>query len=77
MHSPPGLDHLTNFLFSHRLPLSLELNRDTFQAVMNAPHRPLVVLGAQGDQLRDVARGWRDRKSSSGPIFLETYVTFH
>ncbi|KAG1875422.1 thioredoxin-like protein [Suillus subalutaceus] len=67
-------DTLSTWLFANRLPTSLELSRDIFQHVMNAPHNPLVVIaatpnGVQNDvssKLNDIAKKWRLRKSYVG-----------
>ncbi|KAG1740372.1 thioredoxin-like protein [Suillus lakei] len=67
-------DGLSTWLFANRLPTSLELSRDVFQQVMNAPHNPLVVIAAtpndaQNDvssKLNDIAKKWRLRKSYVG-----------
>ena len=37
---------LASWLLANRLPTALELTQDTFQSIMNAPHKPLVVLAA-------------------------------
>lgn len=60
----------------HRLPTSVELTRDTFQSVMNAPHAPLVVITAGPEalkekimqRLRDVGKKWRSRTNGSGMV---------
>ncbi|KAG0698012.1 thioredoxin-like protein [Suillus ampliporus] len=65
---------LSTWLFANRLPTSLELSRDVFQQVMNAPHNPLVVIVAtpkdvQNDvssKLNDIAKKWRLRKNYIG-----------
>ncbi|KAG2130452.1 thioredoxin-like protein [Suillus bovinus] len=72
--SSSSSDILSTWLFANRLPTSLELSRDAFQQVMNAPHKPLVVIAAtpgdvQNDissKLNDIAKKWRMRKSYVG-----------
>jgi len=72
--SSSSSDTLSTWLFANRLPTSLELSRDVFQQVMNAPHNPLVVIAAtpndvQNDvssKLDDIAKKWRLRKSYVG-----------
>ncbi|KAF8960247.1 thioredoxin domain-containing 5 [Flammula alnicola] len=67
-HASPSSD-LRKWLLTHRLPTSLELTRDTFQSVMNAPQAPLVVIAAGPlslkekimQRLRDVGKKWRVR----------------
>lgn len=67
---------LGKWLLTHRLPTSLELARDTFQSVMNAPQKPLVVIAAAPgavrakvlDRLNDVAKVWRVRTDGSGVV---------
>jgi hypothetical protein len=62
------------WLQAHKLPSALELVADSFQAVMNAPHAPLVVLTAvpkEGElgrdgavtQVREIARQWREESA--------------
>lgn len=60
----------------HRLPTSLELTQATFQKVMNAPQKPLVVIAAVDftddehektlDHLKDVAKRWKMRTGGTG-----------
>ncbi|KAL4075556.1 thioredoxin-like protein [Scleroderma citrinum] len=60
-------DALRQWLFANRLPTSLELSRDVFQQVMEAPNKPLVVVvstpkGAQGavaEKLNEIGKKWR------------------
>jgi thioredoxin domain-containing protein 5 len=67
---------LRKWLLTHRLPTSLELARDTFQNVMNAPQKPLVVIAAAPgalraqvlDRLNDVAKVWRVKTDGSGVV---------
>ena len=64
-------------LLRNRLPGALELDSDNFQDVMNAPHKPLVVIAATtaGDRERtakevtDLARRWRDAKEQAPVVF--------
>ena len=57
-------------LLRNRLPTSLELDSDTFQEVMNAPHKPLVVIAAApnselssaASKMQEIARRWKDNK---------------
>ncbi|GBE79006.1 hypothetical protein SCP_0202030 [Sparassis crispa] len=71
-------ESLTSWLLRNRLPLSLALSSDNFQDVMNAPHKPLVVLAAaapsalQADiapEMRELARQWRDARGSAAVVF--------
>ncbi|KAJ6571983.1 protein disulfide isomerase [Mycena capillaripes] len=76
----PALDptdsDLSKWLLANRLPTSLELMQDTFQSVMNAPHKPLVVIAAVGkdtrdkvaERFRDIALKWRLRTSGTGIV---------
>ncbi len=67
---------LRKWLLTHRLPTTLELTRDTFQSVMNAPQAPLVVIAAGPlalktkimDRLRDIGQKWRVRTDGSGVV---------
>ncbi|KAI0829211.1 thioredoxin-domain-containing protein [Trametes gibbosa] len=68
---------LVDWLLRHRLPTALELDSDNFQDVMNAPHKPLVVIVAtpQRDlkqtakEVADVARKWRDAREHGSVVF--------
>ncbi|EIN04376.1 thioredoxin-like protein [Punctularia strigosozonata HHB-11173 SS5] len=65
-HPPPAA--IKDFLTKHKLPTALELTQETFQSVMSAPHRPLVVLAAVGKDdankdaytksIKELARAW-------------------
>lgn len=65
--SHPERDALREWFFANRFPTSLELSRDVFQDVMNAPHQPLVVIvstppGARDsvtEKLNDIGKKWR------------------
>ncbi|PPQ88692.1 hypothetical protein CVT26_000276, partial [Gymnopilus dilepis] len=65
---------LQKWLLTHRLPTTLELTQDTFQGVMNAPQKPLVVIFAAPEgmkekvmqRLRDVGSKWKVRTESKG-----------
>lgn len=67
---------ISKWLLTHRIPSTLELTRDTFQSVMNAPHAPLVVIAAVTAQtkarveerFRDVSLKWRVRTGGSGRV---------
>ncbi|KAH7930318.1 thioredoxin-like protein [Leucogyrophana mollusca] len=67
-------DTLSAWLTANRNPTSLELSRDVFQQVMNAPHKPLVVIAAvTGDtkeqvaeKLNDIGKKWRVRQGQAG-----------
>jgi len=64
-----SVDDLAEWLQTHRLPLAMELGEGSFQEVMNAESKPLVVLvsvaasGAERDQVvekvRRLAGQWR------------------
>ncbi|KAI1792500.1 thioredoxin-domain-containing protein [Ganoderma leucocontextum] len=68
---------LVDWLLRNRLPSALELDSDNFQDVMNAPHKPLVVIAAtsQSDlqrmakEVTDLARKWRDAKEQAPVVF--------
>jgi thioredoxin domain-containing protein 5 len=47
---------LSTWLLHNRLPTSMELNQESFQSVMNAPHKPLVVIVATFKEHEDVVR---------------------
>lgn len=62
-------DALNAWLYTHRFPSSFELSKDVFQQVMNAPHKPLVLIvvppqdqqASVSDKLHEIARKWRLR----------------
>ncbi|CAL1709319.1 unnamed protein product [Somion occarium] len=68
---------LRHWLLSNRLPISMELDSDTFQEVMNAPNKPLVVIAATSEanlpeiieRLKDVAKRWRANKGATNVVF--------
>ncbi|TBU43982.1 thioredoxin-domain-containing protein [Dichomitus squalens] len=68
---------LVDWLLRNRLPGALELDSDNFQDIMNAPHKPLVVIAAtsQSDKERtakevtEMARKWRDMKEQAPVVF--------
>ncbi|KAH9853322.1 thioredoxin-domain-containing protein [Lenzites betulinus] len=68
---------LVDWLLRNRLPTALELDSDNFQDVMNAPHKPLVVIVAtpQRDlkqiakEVESVARKWRDAREHAPVVF--------
>ncbi|OBZ66615.1 Thioredoxin domain-containing protein 5 [Grifola frondosa] len=72
-----GRDALVKWLLSNRLPTSMELDSDTFQEVMNAPHKPLaVIVAAPSEQkdaiakeVRDIGGRWRNSKGSPSVVF--------
>jgi thioredoxin domain-containing protein 5 len=76
-------EKINAWLLSHRLPTTLELTQDTFQAVMNAPHAPLVMIAASTsktqdlieERFRDVAKKWRLRTGGTG-VFKGREVVF-
>jgi len=65
---------LPDWLLANRLPTSMELMQDTFQTVMNAPHKPLVVIAAVGkethdkvaERFHDIALRWRAHTAGTG-----------
>ncbi|CAK5272120.1 unnamed protein product, partial [Mycena citricolor] len=65
---------LSDWLLANRLPTSMELVQDTFQSIMNAPHKPLVVIAAVTskteskviERLRDIGLKWRVRTGGTG-----------
>ncbi|KAI6009718.1 thioredoxin-like protein [Pisolithus marmoratus] len=71
--SEPERDALRGWLFANRFPTSLELSREVFQDVMNAPHQPLVVVvstppGSRdsiSEKLNDIGKKWRLKMNQS------------
>jgi hypothetical protein len=57
--------------------MSMQLDSDTFQDVMFAPHKPLVVITAApesrlsgtSDRVKTVAAQWKDRQGSDDVVF--------
>ncbi|KAI0655239.1 thioredoxin-domain-containing protein [Cubamyces menziesii] len=68
---------LVDWLVHNRLPTALELDSDNFQDVMNAPHKPLVVIvGTPKNEMeqvarevRTLARQWRDARETVPVVF--------
>ncbi len=68
-NSQTSVEELSKWLQTHRLPLAMELGEGSFQEVMNAESKPLVVLvsvttpGVERDQIvetvRRLATQWR------------------
>lgn len=64
-------------MLRNRLPTSTELDSDSFQEVMNAPHKPLVVIVAAptnelettAESVRRIASQWKDSKAEGDVIF--------
>ena len=64
-------------LVSNKLPTYVELDSDNFQEVMNAAHKPLVVLVAApkaelastAERVRAVAQQWKDSKAAGAVVF--------
>ena len=82
-HDETDNKKLSRWLLSNRLPTALELNQETFQSVMNAPHGPLVVLVAASssdssieDKVKDVATRWRERNEKLGDGRYEVVFTW-
>ncbi|KAI0751693.1 thioredoxin-domain-containing protein [Daedaleopsis nitida] len=75
--TPKEKQDLTEWFLRHRLPNAVELDSDNFQDVMNAPHKPLVVITAAAAKdkeqvARDVtalARQWRDAREHAPVVF--------
>ncbi|KAI0077603.1 thioredoxin-domain-containing protein [Panus rudis PR-1116 ss-1] len=68
---------LVKWLLHNRLPVTMELDSDTFQEVMNAPHKPLVVItatnpadmSATAAKVKDIARRWIANKGDTNVVF--------
>ncbi|KAH9920797.1 thioredoxin-like protein [Fomitopsis serialis] len=60
---------LVDWLLKNRLPTSMALDSDTFQDVMNAPHKPLVLQATAADVQR-IAKQWRNAKGGPGVTFV-------
>lgn len=74
--SHPGAD-LKAWLLANRLPTVIELTQDSFQEVMHAPHKPLVVIAAVNkdnkgkiaEKFADLGAMWRARGGGSNVVF--------
>ncbi|OCH93224.1 thioredoxin-domain-containing protein [Obba rivulosa] len=72
-----GKDALVSWLLRHRLPSAMELDSDSFQEVMYASHKPLVVIAATpasqvssvAQQVRQIAQRWRHQKGDDAVVF--------
>jgi Thioredoxin-like domain len=82
-----SVDELWQWLKTHRLPLAIELGEASFQEVMNAETKPLVVLvsaatsGAERDQVVEKVRGlateWRRNGAAQyAPTYGARQVVF-
>ena len=82
-----GVDELSKWLQSHRLPLALELGEGSFQEVMSAESKPLVVLvsvAASGiehdgivETVRKLAAQWRGTGAAQyAPAYAARQVVF-
>ena len=64
-------------LLLNKLPTYLELDSDSFQEVMNAKHKPLVVLVAAprtelhdvSDHVKAIGQQWKDTKARGDVVF--------
>ncbi|KZT20616.1 thioredoxin-like protein [Neolentinus lepideus HHB14362 ss-1] len=69
-----AIESTQHWLLANRLPTATELSSDSFQSIMKAQHKPLVVLVAVSDvndqstlkTIRDMGRQWRNRKGLAG-----------
>ncbi|KAJ3482266.1 hypothetical protein NLI96_g7101 [Meripilus lineatus] len=76
-HGVGEKEKLTSWMLRNRLPTSTELDSDSFQEVMNAPHKPLVVIVAAptnelettAESVRRIASQWKDSKAEGDVIF--------
>ncbi|KAG7096483.1 hypothetical protein E1B28_003913 [Marasmius oreades] len=73
--SDPGRQEiLAQWLVNNRLPTTVELTRDTFQSVMNAPNKPLVVIASVTQEneelvrqtLSELGKKWRAQTHGTG-----------
>jgi len=75
---------LSNWLLENRLPTSLELSQETFQPVMNAPQKPLVVIAAfdpnakngVNEIMEDMGKLWRTERKKLGGGGREVVFTW-
>ncbi|EPQ59737.1 thioredoxin-domain-containing protein [Gloeophyllum trabeum ATCC 11539] len=72
-----SIENTQRWLLSNRLPTTTELSSESFQAIMKAPHKPLVVLVAVPDtqdaqtirKVRDIGKQWRNRQGAGDVVF--------
>ena len=65
---------LSQWLQANRIATSVELSQDTFQVVMNAAHKPLVVVvpvtkATEKDislKVREIGKKWKAKKTNKG-----------
>ena len=65
---------VSKWLLANRIPTTVELNQETFQLVMNAAHKPLVVIAAVNkdtrekvaEKMKEIGKKWRVRKLDKG-----------
>jgi thioredoxin domain-containing protein 5 len=70
----PDKASISEWLLANRIPTTVELNQDTFQQVMNAPHKPLVVIAAVNkitkekvaEKMKEIGKKWRLRRQNKG-----------
>jgi hypothetical protein len=69
-------ESISQWLEYNKLPTTIELTRDTFQGIMNAPSRPLVVLTGVTSynkakveaKFEEIAKQWRQKTDGSGAL---------
>ncbi|THV07435.1 thioredoxin-domain-containing protein [Dendrothele bispora CBS 962.96] len=67
---------ISQWIQDNKLPTTIELTQDTFQSIMNAPSRPLVVLTGVTSYNKDkvqskfeeIAKKWRRKTNGSGAV---------
>jgi len=65
---------ISKWLIDNRVPTIVELNQETFQEVMNAPQKPLVVIVAVNqstkekvaEKMKEIGKKWRVRNPDKG-----------
>jgi thioredoxin domain-containing protein 5 len=66
--------NISKWLIANRIPTTVELSQETFQLVMNAPHKPLVVIASVNkgkkekvaEKMKEIGKKWRVRKLNKG-----------
>ncbi|KAF9268413.1 hypothetical protein L218DRAFT_954776 [Marasmius fiardii PR-910] len=74
LSDPDRQSVFAQWLINNRLPTTVELTRDTFQSIMNAPSRPLVVITSVTEENEELARrtlfelgkSWRKETGGKG-----------
>lgn len=73
---------ISKWFLANRVPTTVELHQETFQQVMNAPHKPLVVIAAVNDngkekvaeKMKEIGKKWRVWKDKGSRDVIFTWM---